>query len=161
MSKAVKRAQQRLLVKEELIEFKMPQSTETGIMKVMRKDCQKWSTRSISSTPAATDSTKVTDKPSRRDSDKNSVDNDDETTDLDMPTTAQPDGQGEGAEYRSATTPVASKSKANTLTPTSPRAVSTSTATSKAVASPATVKAATIASTTAIKPTATATPVVT
>ena len=138
-------------MKEELIEFKIPQSTETGIMKVMRKDCQKSSTRSMSSTPTpeapakpkdlsdnhncgkdvdyskaapvVTDSTKVTDKPSSRDSDKNSVDHNYEETDLDMPTTAQPDGQGEGAEYRSATTPVASKSKAVTLTPTSPRAL--------------------------------------
>jgi hypothetical protein len=49
VSKAVKRAQQRLLMKEELIEFKMPQctqhtvpkSTETIIMKVERRACQK------------------------------------------------------------------------------------------------------------------------
>ena len=121
VSKAVKRAQQRLLMKEELIEFKMPQctqytvpkSTETVIMKVMRRDCQKSSTRSTSSiptpeapakpkdhsdnhncgededhsakaAPAATDSMKVTDEPSGRDSNKDSVDNDDEKTNLDL-----------------------------------------------------------------------------
>jgi hypothetical protein len=69
------------------------------------------------------------------------------------------DSQGESAQHRFASTPIASISKTVTLAPTSPRAVSTSTAASKAVAPTAPVKAATIASTTAIKPTATVTPV--
>jgi hypothetical protein len=68
VSKAVKRAQQRQLVKEELIEFAMPhhmqytapKSTETGIMKVMKRDCQKSSTVFMSPTPTATDSMTVT-----------------------------------------------------------------------------------------------------
>jgi hypothetical protein len=100
-------------MKEELIEFKMPQSstrsmssTPTPEAPAKPKDhsdnhnCGKDVDYSKAA-PVATDSTKVTDKPSRRDSDKNSIDNGDEKTDLDMPTTAQPDVQGESAEYRS------------------------------------------------------------
>jgi hypothetical protein len=87
------------------------------------------------------------------------VDNDDEETDLDIPTKAQPDIQGESAEYRSATTPVASKSETVMLTPTSPRAVSTLAAALKAVTSPVTVKAATSVSTKVAESAAAATPV--
>ena len=197
VSKAVKRAQQRSLMEEELIEFKMsqctqhtvPKSTETFIIMVVRRACQKSSTRTVSATPTpeapaktkdhsnnhncgededhsakaaptATDSVKVTDKPSERDSNKDSVDNDDETTNLDMPIKAQSDSQSERAKCRSASTPVASKSETVTLTPAPPKAVSTPAATSKAVSLPATVKAATHASTKAAEPAATANPIV-
>jgi DNA replication initiation complex subunit (GINS family) len=59
VSKAVKRAQQRLLMEEELLEFKMsqymqhtvPKLTETIIMKVVRRACQKQLTRTMSATP--------------------------------------------------------------------------------------------------------------
>jgi hypothetical protein len=76
-----------------------------------------------------------------------------------MPIKAQSDGQAESTKYRSASTPVASKSMTVTLTPTPPKAVSTPAATPKAVASPATVKAATPASTKVAKPAAAATSV--
>ena len=65
-----------------------------------------------------------------------------------------------GTKCKSASTPVASKSKTVTSTPATPKAVSTPATTSKAVASPAPVKAATPASTKAAKPAAAATPVV-
>jgi hypothetical protein len=105
VSKAVKRAQQRSLMEEELIEFKMSQCTQHTVP----KSTEESSTRTVSATqtpeapaktkdhsnnhncgededhsakaaPTATDSVKVTDKPSERDSNKDSVDNDDETT---------------------------------------------------------------------------------